>query len=93
MWCLLRLLPLMIGYMVPENDKKWEVLLQLREIVEYIFSPSLTESSTYVLDWLVEMHHENFLAVRHDFVIIQIAFTETINRHQTMASGASSPRT
>ena len=64
MWCLLRLLPFMIGSVIGKGDEKWEVYLQLREIVEYIFSPVTTESSTYVLEWLVQVHHENFLSVR-----------------------------
>ena len=40
----------MIGGVIGKGDEKWEVYLQLREIVEYIFSPVTTESSTYVLE-------------------------------------------
>ena len=57
-WCLLRLLPFMIGSKVPENDEKWDVFLQLKDIVEYMFCPALTEASTYVLEWMIESHRE-----------------------------------
>ena len=63
MWCLLRLLPFMIGSKVPENDEKWDVFLQLKDIVEYMFCPALTEASTYVLEWMIESHHDAFLQV------------------------------
>lgn len=32
-WTLLRLLPLMIGERIPENDKTWGVILKLKDIV------------------------------------------------------------
>lgn len=38
-WCLLRLLPLLVGSAVPVGDRKWEVLLVLLDMVECICSP------------------------------------------------------
>ena len=39
MWCLARLLPLMIGNYVNEDDDKWQLLLDLLTIMDYIFAP------------------------------------------------------
>lgn len=41
MWCLLRLLPLLVGHRVPVSDSKWEVLLRLLDAVHYICAPSI----------------------------------------------------
>lgn len=63
MWCLIRLLPLMIGEYVPQGDRRWEVYLMLRDIVEHLFNPVTTEASTYVLETMVRDHHQSFLMV------------------------------
>lgn len=39
MWCLLRLLPLMIGSYVPHAHPFWEFFLELCDIVDILFSP------------------------------------------------------
>ena len=39
-YCLLRLLPLMVGNKVPEENVYWEFYLELREIVDILFSQS-----------------------------------------------------
>lgn len=62
-WCLLRLLPFMIGKFIPQGDSRWEVFLLLRHIVEYLFRPSFTEATTFVLADLIEQHHSKFLEV------------------------------
>lgn len=60
-WCLLRLLPCMIGDLIPEENKHWELLLLLLECMEFIFSPSLTpEASTYFAA-IIDEHHSLFL--------------------------------
>lgn len=41
MWCLLRLLPTIIGDLIPIDNKHWELLLLLLLCMEFIFSPSL----------------------------------------------------
>ena len=38
-WCLLRMIPFLIGCQVPENDPYWEFLMHLKLIVQLIFSP------------------------------------------------------
>ena len=39
MWCLARLLPLMICDYVNEDDDKWQLFLDLLTIMDYIFAP------------------------------------------------------
>ena len=41
MWSLLRLLPLLIGNKIPENDKTWGIILDIKDIVEILASPHI----------------------------------------------------
>lgn len=61
MWCLLRVLPLMIGDLIPEGNMHWELLLCLLTCMEYIFSPSLTQEAVIYLKYIIEEHHSLFL--------------------------------
>ena len=36
MWCLFRLLPFMVGHLVPEGDRVWGLYLKMRVIVDYV---------------------------------------------------------
>ncbi|XP_071793325.1 uncharacterized protein [Asterias amurensis] len=54
-WCLLRLLPLMIGHTIPYEDSKWLVLLSLLDVVEYIMAPRVTKVTIGFLTFLIEM--------------------------------------
>ena len=40
-WTLARLLPLMIGYCVPENDDYWKHFTMLLEILRYVLAPEI----------------------------------------------------
>lgn len=62
-WCLMRLLPFMVGKKVSVGNEHWEVFLLLRDIVEEIFRPVTSESFTYVLDDMVSSHHQLYLEV------------------------------
>lgn len=61
MWFLLRLLPTMIGDLVPIDNKHWEHLVLLLSCMELIFSPSLTLAMTLYLSKIIEEHHSLFL--------------------------------
>lgn len=61
MWCLLRLLPTMIGDLIPVGNKEWQLLLLLLQCMEFIFSPSLTVPATEFLRKIIEEHHCLFL--------------------------------
>nr|XP_054591281.1 uncharacterized protein LOC129155120 isoform X1 [Nothobranchius furzeri]XP_054591300.1 uncharacterized protein LOC129155133 isoform X1 [Nothobranchius furzeri]XP_054591301.1 uncharacterized protein LOC129155133 isoform X1 [Nothobranchius furzeri]XP_054591321.1 uncharacterized protein LOC129155141 isoform X1 [Nothobranchius furzeri]XP_054591322.1 uncharacterized protein LOC129155141 isoform X1 [Nothobranchius furzeri]XP_054591360.1 uncharacterized protein LOC129155163 isoform X1 [Nothobranch len=65
-WCLLRLLPLMIGDLIPEDNKYWELLLLLLSCMEFIFSPSLTEGAVVFLGHIIEKHHCLYLELFPD---------------------------
>ncbi|XP_032366042.1 uncharacterized protein LOC116684672 [Etheostoma spectabile] len=60
-WCLLRLLPLMIGDLVPEGNQHWELFLSLLCCMELIFSPALTHGAIIFLGYLIQEHHCLFL--------------------------------
>ena len=61
-WCLIRLLPLMIGHLVPEGHETWEVLMVLKDILEMVVSPRFTEESLYLLENKVSEHRHLLLA-------------------------------
>ncbi len=48
-WCLGRVLPLLVGDLIPEDNEKWENYLELLKIMEYIFA---TVTTTDKLDYL-----------------------------------------
>lgn len=54
MWCLARLLPLMIGNSVPEGDPNWDNFLLLLKIADYILSPITSQSIAALLTTLIE---------------------------------------
>lgn len=60
MWCLSRLLPLMIGEMVSEQDPKWENFLLMLTITDYAFAPVTSEEIIPYLKSLIRDHHEAF---------------------------------
>ena len=60
-WCLLRLLPLMIGLKVPEDEPAWQMLMTLKSILELVMSPSHTEESICYLDSLISEHRSRLL--------------------------------
>ena len=45
MWCLARMLPLMIGKDVSASDEHWSNFLVLLEILDYVFAPTLTHEA------------------------------------------------
>lgn len=60
-WCLLRLLPLIMGDLIPEGDPYWENYLILLQIVDYAFAPVVSLGLAGHLKQLIEEHHENFI--------------------------------
>lgn len=46
-WTLLRFLPLFIGESIPEQEPAWEILMDIKEIVEIIVSPYFSEEILY----------------------------------------------
>lgn len=66
MWLLGRLLPAMVGGLIPESDKKWKNYMLLLRIVGYIFSPKVTSDEADYLAILIEEHHNTFRVLYPD---------------------------
>ena len=63
MWLLGRLLPLMIGYWVPEEDEHWLSYLLLLDIVDILFAPDISPEDISLLSVLIEDHHNEFTVI------------------------------
>lgn len=65
-WCLLRLLPLIIGLIgskVPEQEEAWQLLMTLKDVVELAMSPTHTDESIGYFDSLIAEHRSRFKSV------------------------------
>lgn len=60
-WCLIRFLPFLIGDLVPEAELAWQVILDLKEIVELVVAPVHTRETIAYLDVKVSEHRERLL--------------------------------
>ena len=60
MWLLGRLLPIVVGSYVLQDDEKWSNFLLLLDIVDTLFARRITEDTPGVLHCLIEEHHTNF---------------------------------
>lgn len=60
MWLLGRILPLVIGDLVPRGDEKWENFLTMMQIVDILFAPAVTGDILGYLGRLIESHHHQF---------------------------------
>lgn len=56
MWCLLRLLPFMLGPLIPTENPYWYFYLDLREIMDILFSPKIRRSNLISLEFLIADH-------------------------------------
>ena len=63
MWCLGRLLPVMLGESVPVEDENWECFILLMTIVDYIFAPVISKESLPYVQQIIQEHHEKFKEV------------------------------
>ena len=77
MWCFVRILPVIIGPLVPRKHDHWELFLMLRDIIDIVFAPVITVGMTDYLRCLIEDHHRLFavcypfqaLLPKHHFMI------------------------
>ena len=77
MWCFLRNLPLMIGNRVPRDNKYWNLLLMLLDIIDIVFAPRITNELSNFLMHLIDDHHSFFkelfpdkrLLPKHHFLV------------------------
>lgn len=68
-WTLLRLLPLMIGSSIPENDPAWEILMDLKDIVELVVSTKFSEETLGYLESKIAEHRKLLTETFPDFNI------------------------
>lgn len=61
MWLLARILPIIIGRYVPDDDEMWENFCLLMNIVDIVFSPKLSTDDAGYLKHLINDHHTNFV--------------------------------
>lgn len=62
-WALIRLLPLMVGFDIPENDQTWEIVLLLKDILEMTLAFKFTEDSLDFLDAKISEHRHLLVTV------------------------------
>lgn len=60
MWCLGRLLPLMIGSQIPQDNIYWLNYLVLLNIIDYLFAPVISHECIDHLQVLIADHHSTF---------------------------------
>ena len=77
MWCLLRVLPILVGDKVPRGDQHWELFILLRRIMDVAFAREVTQSMIAHLKLYIEDHHSLFkklfpdrnLIPKHHFLV------------------------
>ena len=60
MWLFGRILPIVVGEHIPEDDERWLLFLELMDIVDLLFSPKTTEDYAFYLISLINDHHQTF---------------------------------
>lgn len=53
----------MIGDRVPEDDKAWEVLMTLKDVVELVMAPVHTDETLGYMESKISEHHHRYLDV------------------------------
>lgn len=62
-WCLLRMLPFMIGDKVSADDTAWQVLMTLKDIVELLMAPVHTDEMLGYMESKISEHRYRYLNV------------------------------
>ena len=60
MWLLVRILPILLGDLVPRDDSNWQCFSKLLNICEMCVSPEISTDTVAYLEILIEEHHEQF---------------------------------
>lgn len=62
-WCLIWLLPLMIGDKIPPNNPSWNILLDLSDVVELIFAHEFSSADILYMQERIETFHSDYHAL------------------------------
>ena len=60
-WALCRLLPMLIGDLVPEESEHWKLFILFLDIVQKIMAPKCTVGLAAYLRELIHQHHSTFI--------------------------------
>ena len=60
MWTLARFLPLVVGHLVPEDNKHWENFLCLFDIMDNFFAPHIAKDACGYVEALLSDHNSIF---------------------------------
>lgn len=60
MWCLSRLLPLVMHDLIPEENPDWKLFADLMKIVDLLFSPVIKKDTTFYLAILIQEYLQEF---------------------------------
>ena len=80
MWCLARMLPLMIGDLVEEDDR-WTNFLRLLQIEEIVFAPTLSVQLAAYLGTLIDDYLQSFKELYKRNIIPKQHFMVHYPRH------------
>lgn len=69
-WNLLRLLSFLIGQIVPENEPAWQVILDLKDIVELVVTPVHTDETIAYLEAKIYDHRLHYLELFPDVSLL-----------------------
>lgn len=59
-WCLLRLIPLIFGKLIPEDEPAWQLILDLKDIVDLVVCPVHTNESIAYLETKISEHRYSY---------------------------------
>lgn len=60
MWLLGRLLPIMVGNEISQDDERWQNYLLMLEITDHLFAPRHTSDDVGYLEHIIQQHHSQF---------------------------------
>ena len=66
MWLLGRLMPIVLGSRLPNDDNHWCNFLLLLEKADLLLAPVLTEDHAALVSTLITSHHKEFTVVDPD---------------------------
>lgn len=70
MWTLSRLLPVMVGKYIREDDDNWLHFLQLLDIMEYTFSPTVLSNTPAYLAMIISSNLTTYKELYPEFSFI-----------------------
>jgi len=70
MWFMGRVLPLIIGDLVPDDDERWLNFSLMMDIVDLLFAPVISDDKVAYLSVLISDHHSTFVDLYPEHSVI-----------------------